>query len=364
VEEFRRRARAWLEDHAAGAPPNYGAIMPPELRDQGVVWQRLLFDSGWAGLHWPVEHGGQGLDPDYTAVWIDECANAQVPPFINMVGIVLAGGALLRYGTEEQQHELLKPTLRGDIVWCQLFSEPGAGSDLAGLSTRAESRDGGFVVNGQKVWCSAGRCSDYGILLARTDPSVAKHRGISFFVMPMHEHGVEVRPLRQMTGGSEFDEVFFTDVALPPTALVGRLNDGWNVAMSVLSQERGHVGASVRGVARRLDELTATGRSATLTPPQRSRLVELYGRGRAYTQLGQRSASNPVAGSLMKLGVTELLFESAMLTGDIAGIGGLADDRVTGGMLAAPGGRIAGGTSQIQRNIIGERILGLPKEPS
>jgi alkylation response protein AidB-like acyl-CoA dehydrogenase len=364
VDEFRQRARTWLARHAASAPPNYGAIMPPELRDRGVAWQRLLFDGGWAGLHWPTDHGGQGLSPEHTAAWIEECAIVQVPPFINMVGVVLAGGALLRYGTEEQQHELLKPTLRGDIVWCQLFSEPGAGSDLAGLSTRADSRDGGFVVNGQKVWCSGGRCSDYGILLARTDPSLAKHRGISFFVMPMHERGVEVRPLRQMTGGSEFDEVFFTDVSLPPHALVGRANDGWNVAMSVLTQERGHVGASVRGVSRRLDEMAESGRRATLTPVQRSRLVELYGRGRSYALLGQRRASNPVAGSLMKLGVTELLFESAMLTGDIGGVAGLADERVAGGMLAAPGGRIAGGTSQIQRNIIGERILGLPKEPS
>jgi alkylation response protein AidB-like acyl-CoA dehydrogenase len=365
LADFRVAAREWLSEHAGHAPPNYGAILPPERHAEGVAWQRRLFDAGWAGLHWPVEHGGRGLTPEHTAVWIDECSRADVPPFLNMVGLVLAGGALLEFGTPAQQRELLRPTLAGEVVWCQLFSEPGAGSDLASLSTRADADDDEhFVVNGQKVWCSGGRCSDWGILLARTSADAPKHRGISFFVVPMASPGIEVRPLRQMTGAAEFDEVFFTDVALPADRLVGPLHDGWRVAMSVLTNERGHIGATVRGVQRRVDRLASAGREGSLDPVHRQRLVKLVAEGTAYTRLAQRGATAPSAVSLMKLGVTELLYAAAMLGGDLAGAAATTDDPSVAGMLGAPGGRIAGGTSQIQRNIIGERLLGLPKEPA
>ncbi|MDQ1397630.1 MAG: hypothetical protein QOG64_2889, partial [Acidimicrobiaceae bacterium] len=208
--------------------------MPPERRQQGMEWQRRLYEAGFAGIHWPVDVGGRGLTVDHTSVWVEEAARAGVPPVLNMVGLVLAGGALLAFGTPEQQAEHLPPTVRGERVWCQLFSEPGAGSDLASLSTRAFADGDDFVVTGQKVWTSGARASDWGILMARTDGDAPKHRGISFFVMDMSTPGIETRPLRQMTGEAEFDEVFMDEVRVPAANLIGPLHGGWGVAMATL----------------------------------------------------------------------------------------------------------------------------------
>jgi alkylation response protein AidB-like acyl-CoA dehydrogenase len=364
LDDFRAAARAWLADHAEGAPRDYGAILPPDLYEQGVAWQRLLFADGWAGLHWPEQFGGRGLTPAHQGVWLEECALAGVPAMLNMVGLVLAGGAILHFGTPAQQERFLRPTLAGDLVWCQLFSEPGAGSDLGSLTTSAEPDGDGFAVNGQKVWCSGGRYSDWGILMARTDRAAPKHQGISFFVLDMHLPGVEVRPLRQMTGEAEFDEVFFTDVQVPASALLGPLHGGWGVGMAVLTQERGHIGAAAIGLERRLEAMASMGSGIELDAVDRQRLATLVTRGTTYQLLARRQG--PVAStaaSLMKLGITELLFDAAMLRGALAGAEGSLDGPAGSGMLAAPGGRIAGGTSQVQRNIIGERLLGLPREP-
>jgi alkylation response protein AidB-like acyl-CoA dehydrogenase len=364
VDEFQATAAEWLATNRQHAPRDYGAICPPELVDAGRDWQRRIFDAGYAGIHWPVEHGGQGLTPGHHAVWQLECAKSGVPAVLNMVGLVLAGGAILRFGTPEQQTEHLLPTLRADRVWCQLFSEPGAGSDLGSLTTSAERDGDRFVVNGQKVWCSGGRVSDWGILMARTDRSVAKHEGISFFLCPMDLPGIEVRPLRQMTGDAEFDEVFFTDVQLPAEHLLGPLHGGWGVGMAVLTSERGHIGTSIIGLERRLEQMAALAEGRTLDPVERQRLAELLARGTALKSLAQRQG--PVAStaaSLLKLGITEMMFDVAMLRGDLAGPDALVVGGEAIGMLAAPGGRIAGGTSQVQRNIIGERLLGLPREP-
>jgi alkylation response protein AidB-like acyl-CoA dehydrogenase len=367
VEELRADARVWLADQAETAPPDYGAICPPELIEAGRSWQRRLAEAGWAGIHWPAEHGGRGLSRAHQAVWIEECARAGVPPVLNMVGLVLAADSILRFGDPAQQERHLRRTLWGEQVWCQLFSEPGAGSDLASLTTAAELDGHRFVVDGQKVWCSGGRVSDWGILLARTDPGAPKHQGISFFLIDMASPGIEVRPLRQMTGSSEFDEVFLTGVELPLDALLGPLHRGWGVAMAVLTGERGHIGASVIGLRRRLEALAVVGsadESAAVDPVTRNRLAAVLSRGQAAVALGRRQgAEASVAGSLMKLGIAELLYDSAMLRGDVAGAGALVDGPAAAGMLAAPGGRIAGGTSPVQRTIIGERILGLPRVP-
>jgi alkylation response protein AidB-like acyl-CoA dehydrogenase len=281
---------------------------------------------------------------------------------------VLAGGAILRFGTPEQQAEHLRATLRGDHVWCQLFSEPGAGSDLGSLATRAERDGDRFVVNGQKVWCSGGRVSNWGILLARTDSAAPKHEGISFFLCPMDLPGIEVRPLRQMTGAAEFDEVFFTDVELPADHLLGPLHGGWGVGMAVLTNERGHIGTAIISLERRLDALRELGRDRRLDPPTRQRLAGLISRATAYRALAQRQrdqggAVATTASSLLKLGITEMMFDVAVLRANIAGTASLLDGGEALGLLAAPGGRIAGGTSQVQRNIIGERLLSLPREP-
>ncbi len=359
---FADRARAWLASYAGQAPPDYGAILPPDRYDEGVAWQRRLEAAGWAGLHWPVEHGGQGLTPAHTGVWQAECARAGVPAAINMVGIVLAGGAILRHGTPSQQAFHLRATLRAEQVWCQLFSEPGAGSDLASLATRAVRDGDRFVVDGQKVWCSGGRYSDWGILLARTDPDAPPHRGISFFLLDMRSPGVEVRPLRQMTGEAEFDEVFFTGVSVPPEGLLGPLHGGWGVAMDVLTSERGHIATAVVGLERRLEALAGLGARDGMGPVERDRLAGLVATAGAYRALGARQGPQATtAGSLLKLGITELGFEEAVLRAHLAGAAALLAGPEAQRVLAAPGGRIAGGTSQIQRTIIGERLLGLPR---
>lgn len=364
VAEFREQAAAWLAANARHAPRDYGAICPPDLIDAGIAWQRRIHAGGWAGVHWPTEHGGLGLTPAHQGAWIEECALAGVPPFLNMVGLVLAGQSIIQFGTAAQQAQHLDATLRAGRVWCQLFSEPGAGSDLGGLSTRAERDGERFVINGQKVWCSGGRYSDWGILMARTNPDAKKHEGISFFLFPMNLPGVEIRPLKQMTGEAEFDEVFFTDVQLPADQLLGPLHGGWGVGMAVLTNERGHIGASVIGLERRLEAMSRLGSERSLGAVERQRLSRLLSSGNAYKALAQRQG--PVAstaGSLMKLGITEMMFEASMLRGDLAGADAMLNGADSYGMLAAPGGRIAGGTSQVQRNIIGERLLGLPREP-
>lgn len=364
VQQFRRDVAQWLSDNRAHAPRDYGAICPPDLISQAVDWQRRIFDAGYAGIHWPTEFGGQGLTPAHHAAWVEECALAAVPPLLNMVGLVLAGGAVMAFGSDEQKALHLRATLTADHVWCQLFSEPGAGSDLGSLSTRAERDGDRFIINGQKVWCSGGRCSNWGILMARTNLDAPKHEGISFFLCPMDLDGIEVRPLRQMTGEAEFDEVFFTNVELPAHHLIGPLHGGWGVGMAVLTNERGHIGASVIGLERRLESMAALGRSAGLDTVTRQRLTALLSAGTAYKAMAQ--TQGPVAStasSLMKLGITEMMFNVAMLRGDIGGADAMLDGPDALGMLAAPGGRIAGGSSQVQRNIIGERLLGLPREP-
>ena len=364
VDEFQDGARAWLADNRQHAPRDYGAICPPDLIDHGVAWHKRLNEAGYTGIHWPVEHGGRGLTPEHNAIWMFECALAGVPAALNMVGLVLTGGAILKFGTPEQQAQHLRLTLSADRIWCQLFSEPGAGSDLGSLSTKAERDGDRWIINGQKVWCSGGRYSDWGILMARTDPDAKKHEGISFFLFDMNLPGVDIRPLKQMTGEAEFDEVFFTDVELPAEHLLGPLHGGWGVGMAVLTSERGHIGTSVIGLERRLESMSRLAEGRDLGPVERQHLASLIARGSSYKAMAQRQGPiASTAASLMKLGITEMMFETSMLRGDLSGADAMLEGPDAFGMLAAPGGRIAGGTSQVQRNIIGERLLGLPREP-
>jgi alkylation response protein AidB-like acyl-CoA dehydrogenase len=365
VEEFAQEAKQWLAENKHLAPRDYGAICPPDMVNEGLAWQKHLFASGKAGIHWPVEFGGQGLTAAHQAQWLYECALVGVPGVLNMVGLVLTGGAVQKFGTPEQQAKHLNATLRADHVWCQLFSEPGAGSDLGSLSTKAERDGDRFIINGQKVWCSGGRYSNWGILMARTNPDAPKHEGISFFLLDMSLPGIEIRPLKQMTGEAEFDEVFFTDVEMPADALIGPLHGGWGVGMAVLTSERGHIGTSVISLERRLDSISRLAEGRDLSPTERQEIAKLLSKGMAYKALAQRQG--PVAStaaSLMKLGITEMMFETSILRSNISGMDSLLEGPEAFGVLSAPGGRIAGGTSQVQRNIIGERLLGLPREPS
>ena len=364
VDDFQAQASEWLAANRANAPRDYGAICPPDLVEHGLAWHRRVHEAGFAGIHWPTEYGGRGLTPAHNAAWQFECAVAGVPSVFNMVGLVLTGGALMKFGTPEQKDLHLPRTLSTEHVWCQLFSEPGAGSDLGGLSTKAERDGDRFIINGQKVWCSGGRYSNWGILMARTNPDAPKHEGISFFLFPMDLPGVEVRPLKQMTGEAEFDEVFFTDVELPVDHLLGPLHGCWGVGLAVLTSERGHIGTSVIGLERRLEGMARLAEGRDLSAVERQRLTQLISKGQAYKAMAQRQGPiASTAASLMKLGITEMMFDTSMLRADLSGPDAMLDGPDAFGMLAAPGGRIAGGTSQVQRNIIGERLLGLPREP-
>ena len=362
ADDFASGAREWLTANATAAPRDYGAILPPDLAGPARAWQARLFDAGYAGIAWPAEYGGRGLSPEHNEAWITECAIAGVPAFLNMVGIVLTGGSLLAFGTPDQRATHLRPIIGGERIWCQLFSEPGAGSDLAALRTSAVRDGDHFVVSGQKVWCSNGRVADWGILMARTDPDATPHRGISFFLVDMSLPGIDVRPLRQMNGEAEFDEVFLTDVEVPVDCLLGPINEGWKVGMATLTNERGYIGAAGISLNRRLDALVAAG--GDLDPVQRQQLAQLWIRGKALWMMGRRQG--PVAsilGSITKLGTTELMFDVATFLADVAGPTAMLEGAASANLLTAPGARIAGGTSQIQRTLIGERILGLPREP-
>jgi alkylation response protein AidB-like acyl-CoA dehydrogenase len=283
---------------------------------------------------------------------------------MNFQGFVLAGGAILKYGTEDQKQKYLRATLAAEILWCQLFSEPGSGSDLVSLSTRAEDRGDEWVVTGQKVWSSTAQLADHGILLARTDPSDPGHRGISFFLFDMHGPGVDVRPLKQMTGDHEFCEVFLDEARVAKADLLGPLNGGWGVATSVLADERAEVGAAGIALERRTQRLIDTV-DATTDPVHRHRIMRVKTTAGALRQLLDRSEGDPRLGPLVKLGNTE--FSTDRTRARIDGMGAaatvLADEAAVEEFLYAPGMRVAGGTSEIQRNLIGERLLGLPREP-
>ncbi|MEM9130730.1 MAG: acyl-CoA dehydrogenase family protein [Actinomycetota bacterium] len=364
LDEFRHQAAEFIAEaqRAGVACPAYGAILAPNIVEPARRWQAHCADHGFAGIHWPTAYGGAGLTPAHTGVWAEECARADVAPYLNLQGIVLAAGALLRYGTEEQKASLLPPTLTGELIWCQLFSEPGAGSDLAGLATRAVPTDDGFVVDGQKVWSSNAELAGYAILLARTTDERAAHRGLSFFCYDMTLAGTEVRPLRQMTGDAEFSEVFLTDVAMPADALLGDLHDGWRVAMSVLEDERGSLGASQAiGLARRLTALGVLASAGGAAG--RDRAADLLVRGRALEQLLYRCEGDATRAPMSKLLRSELDSRAVGAELDARGAGAMITDELTDRFLYAPGMRIAGGSSEIQRNIVGERLLGLPREP-
>jgi len=247
---FRQEVRSWLTEHAKKKDPGQLSSshsfydFDDVFVTEGKAWQRRLFEGGWAGITWPVEFGGRGGDVVQSMIFRQEEAQFDVTSGLFAVAIGMAGPTLIGHGSDEQRARYLPAMLRGDEVWCQLFSEPGAGSDLASLATRAERDGDEWVVNGQKVWSSGAHHADMGILLARTDPDLPKHRGITFFILDMRTPGVDVRPLRQMTGGATFNEVFFTDVRVPAANVVGDVNGGWRATMTTLANERSLSGGS------------------------------------------------------------------------------------------------------------------------
>jgi alkylation response protein AidB-like acyl-CoA dehydrogenase len=378
---FRAEARAWLAE-AAQTEAARGLVGGTPSLDTGWVarakpWQAHLADAGWACITWPTDSGGRGGTPAEAAIFAEEAARLSLSANAFAVGIAMAGPTIIAHGTEEQRRRFLPPMRRGDEVWCQLFSEPGAGSDLAGLSTRAVRDGDEWVVNGQKVWTSGAHYSDLGILLARTDPDQPKHRGITYFLVDMHSPGIEVRPLKQMTGASHFSEVFFTDVRIPHDRVLGEVNGGWAVAMTTLANERTMMGGGSSGpVVTDLIEL-ARACGAHRDPRVRQGLAASWSRAEIMRYLGYRSRTRASHGlppgpeaSVRKVFAAWNLKGNGELALAVQGAAGmlLDGDAPAGGrwqqsFLGAPSIRIAGGSDEIQRNVMGERVLGLPAEP-
>jgi len=378
-EVFRSELRGWLEAHP---PPDIDVATTPEEAAALREWQRTLHAGHWVGVNWPIEHGGRGASPAEMAIYNEELARVDAPPILGRAGVTLVGPTLRAHGTDEQRARWLPRILAGDDVWCQLFSEPSAGSDLAALTTRAEQHDGSYVVTGQKVWSSYARYANWGIALVRTDPAAGRHRGISMLAIPMHAKGVDVRPLRQLTGASEFNEVFLDGVEVRAENLIGPENAGWDVANTTLANERGaafiwkeqvqhevaldHLTQACagerRGDAVARQRLAQAGIDVEIFRLHNARTLHQLARGR---EVGAES-------SLVKLfwaDMSQRFSATAMsLLGPHAQLmpgdeGAIDDGAWPRRLLSTRANSIMGGTSEIQRNIIGERLLGLPREP-
>ena len=381
-EAFRAELREWLRSNL---PWEYGTGRAPHFDDLAEEvaylreWQAKLADGRWVGVAWPEEYGGRGTGPAEHYAVQEELARARAPELVGRIAVNLVGPTLLAHGTQEQKQRWLPRILPAAELWCQLFSEPDAGSDLASLSTRATASEGGWLLNGQKVWTSYAQFADWGICLARTDPDVPKHKGISCFVVDMHAPGVEIRPLVQVTGEAEFNEVFLADVFVPEDHLVGPLNEGWRVANSTLSHERGTSPRQLVLHIQLLDELfkTALENDAFDDYRKRQRLAEAYVEVRLFQLHNWRTLSRlerglepGPEGSLLKLYWSEMskrLHDTAMeVLGPASSLwrgaaGNPGEGRWQRSWLYYQAASIFAGTNEIQRNIIGERVLGLPR---
>jgi alkylation response protein AidB-like acyl-CoA dehydrogenase len=386
---FRDELRSWL---AANAPKDWNEHRdePLEVRfDFLKRWQRKLYDAGWAGVHWPKEYGGRGATLMQQVIFWQEMALAGAPPLANVLALGIIGPTIIAFGTEAQKKRYLAKMLSAEEIWCQGFSEPDAGSDLANVrcEARLESDAAGdhYIVNGQKVWNSYGWAADWCELVVRTDPAAEKHKGLTVLLLDMKSKGVEVRPLRQMTGETEFNELFFHDVRVPAENVVGKVNQGWGVAMGTLMHERGTFGAGLQVIYRRnmdrLIELARTtqrnGRPASEDAIIRQKLAQCYAeieimranQMRAFSRISTTGVPGP-EGSIQKIFWSELNQRFQQVAqellgpyGQLEGAGAHSVDNGSWayGYLRARGNTIEAGTSEIQRNIIGHFVLGLPK---
>ena len=375
---FRTELRSWL---AGELPPDWRDRQPHVGRWDFAAarqWTRKLFDAGYAGLTWPREFGGKGLPPTYQAIYLEEMARVDAPDHVGVIGLGMAGPTIIAHGTPEQKAIHLRGILSGETIFCQGFSEPGSGSDLASVRTRAVKEGDEFIVTGQKVWSSYAHVADRCILLTRSEPGSEKHRGLTYLLVDMHSDGVEVRPLRQITGDPEFNEIFFTDVRVPATNVVGEVGGGWRVAMTTLLHERGTLGFALTA---RLESLlgrlltTAHKTGAAGDPLVRDRIADLYvdlqglryTNYRALTTLVKTGVPGP-EGSVAKLHwsetnqrLTKLAIELLGQDGQLDGEGGFWNGYWQYQQLRSRGNTIEAGTSEILRGIIAERVLGLPR---
>lgn len=379
IDEFRTRCRSFLNEHATGM--NMGGDPDPRgsrRLEYGQIFQKALTEAGLAGLTYPKEYGGQGLTKEHERIWREEYGNYPNMTFEFTISHGMCLPMLAEYGTHEQKAAYLADNISGEKVWCQMFSEPGAGSDVASLQTKAERDGDTWVINGQKVWTTLAHVSDYGVIIARTDASVPKHAGISMFIVPLDAPGVEIRPIHQIDGGKHFNEIFFTDVSIPADNLLGDLNNGWNMATAMLMYERVAIGSgAVSGVRHeRADQLIEQAQKLGKIedPVVRDRLMKLYIMETTASLVSMRTRAELKAGktpgpggSLGKLIGTNNMNFARDLSLELIGPGSVAWDGESGGgwaRMALTGlqGGIAGGTNEIQRNIIGDRVLGLPRD--
>jgi alkylation response protein AidB-like acyl-CoA dehydrogenase len=374
----RAKVRTWLEQHKSEAPVLEG---PGALKDESEiiaarrVWQGKLAEGGLAGVTWPKEYGGQGQGPIEQVICSQEIARAKVPGILDAIGIGMLGPTIIAHGDEEQKSRYLGPMLHGDEVWCQLFSEPAAGSDLAAVQARARRQDdGSWRLSGQKVWTTNAQFASYGLLLARTDADVPKHKGLTMFIVPMDAEGVTVRGLRQISGEAEFNEVFFDDVALDADAVVGGVGNGWGTALTTLMFERATIGLGGEAMGYssvHFAKAIASDEHARLDPEVRHQFGEIASELLAVRFTGYRTLSalqkgqipGPEAG-LAKITIVNGAIRAGDLIADVLGPEALDKDSQWAYMISfLPGLKSAGGTEEILRNTVGERVLGLPSAP-
>jgi alkylation response protein AidB-like acyl-CoA dehydrogenase len=365
---FRDELRAWLAANHPGPEPE-GMGRGFEFRRD---WQRRLHEGGWAGVWWPTEYGGRGATLVESAIFSEELARARLPYPANILGLAMGGPTLMIHGTERQRERFLPSILSADEIWCQGFSEPGAGSDLAALQTRAVKSDGGWRVTGQKVWTSLAHWAKWCMLVARTDADAPKHKGLTYFLLDMEQDEVDARPLKQLTGHSEFNELFLEEAWVPDENVVGEVNGGWQVALTTLMNERAGlaVGAQVE-MQNVLDELTETVRERGLLedPHVLDRLGELHVRNELLRLTGYRGLTKQMTqgapgpeGSLPKWMWSETNQAISELAADVLGPEALlSESQWSYRVLRTRGNSIEGGTTEILKNIVAERVLGLPR---
>jgi alkylation response protein AidB-like acyl-CoA dehydrogenase len=370
---YRAKVREWLDAHAHEAPQRRGTETAEAVAEHRE-WQRKLAAAGLAAVTWPAEYGGQGLGPLEQVVVNQEIGRAGVPGLFDLIGVGMLGPTLIAHGSEDQKQRHLAAMLAGEEVWCQLFSEPAAGSDLAGIQTRARRLDdGGWSVSGQKVWTTNAQHASFGLLLARTDPDVPKHRGLTMFVLPMDAGGVSVRPLRQISGDAHFNEVFMDDVQLEPGSEVGPVDGGWGVAMTTLMFERVAIGLGGEGFGWRADRFATAlveDEAGTRDPSVRRRFGHIaaeflalrFTSYRTLTTLQRGGVPGPEA-ALAKVTTVRAATDAGELVVDVLGPGALEDSQAGRLVSDMPGIKSAGGTEEILRSMVGERVLGLPPEP-
>jgi alkylation response protein AidB-like acyl-CoA dehydrogenase len=368
--QFRSELRAWLDanlpEDKKGSRGGAQRFEDPFMRE----WSRKLHHAGYAGLTWPKEYGGAGAPYSFQAIFYEEMAAAQAPPHVGVIGLGMAGPTIIAHGSEEQKARYLQPLLAAEEIWCQGFSEPDAGSDLAAARTRAERKGEVYVVNGQKVWSSFAHIADFCILVTQSDPEAPRYRNLTYLIVDMHAPGVEVRPLRQITGEAEFNEIFFSDVEVPVANRLGEEGEGWNVAMTTLLHERGTLGFALTasfdaGVNRLLDTARDTD-DTSLRERVATEWIELQAlRYTNYRALGtyQRTGIPGPEGSGVKLRWSEANQRMTKLARELQGPEGIlvGDGWWHHQQLRSRGNTIEAGTSEVLRNIVAERVLGLPK---